>query len=100
MRRREPPQTERQPAPCGHEVVTFEGESAPACLWGQPGYPPLPLGALDLPVFAVMERSSREHWERSKKPGQFWTLRADLLDPFGDPYGVAPRPWQMSRGVC
>lgn len=74
------------PAPCGHPVITFDGETAPACLWGRPGYPPA-FAAIDTEVFTQMEAASQEHigWQGLRR-----VARPELLDPFGQPWLLDP----------
>jgi len=63
-------------------VVTVGDESAPACCWGRPGYPPLPLDALGTAEFDAIGAADADHHEwRSGVSGLECQIRPELLYP-------------------
>jgi hypothetical protein len=88
--RRQDPAELPTPAPCAHAIVTWQGESAPACMWGRgEPWPPFPGDAYGTPEGDAMEAAHREHFYYVNLKS---VPRAELLDPFGNQ--VERRPFE------
>ncbi len=75
------------PKPCTHPLVTFDGVSQFACLWGYSEAFAIPTG----PAGDEMDKARREHHAWGADTRQH--VRADLLGPSGEPFPGRQALW-------
>ncbi len=77
------------PKPCGHDVITFEGQTAPACLWGRGEPLAIPSG----PEGEAMNAARKKHYTYDENAHR--VPRPEVLDPYGEPWPTTRRPLLM-----
>ena len=87
MRKRADP-TVIVPKPCGHPVVTYNGQTAPACLWGSIEALAIPSG----PEGDALAKAHFEHFFYDWSSGRsILRVRPEMLGPDGQPFNFEDR---------
>ena len=90
MRKRIEPIATIEPKPCEHPVLTYEGASAPACLWGSTRELATPSHLADEASDALYEHLGPFSFEHKDYP-----VRPEVLGPDGQPFTYQRARWDI-----